>query len=337
MDNIFNNYEITEKKNNFSIVINIVTCFVCCSLGLLVFFKLLRMFNYDELYKRGFLQLSVLIFVVAMVAVFFVVRKFDIDFEKPTATILIVMSLAVIIFSVILFFNASEILFYILAVILLTGDLLLCILTKLTAKTKIIAIIISVLSLITINSVACKNLEYQAENYYFSLNNVYVTDDFSDRNCYKGNIDEGDYNNIQQIVNDVYTHQMMPIKSVNEWEEMFNQLSVKESTENNITGLMCSDNEYNSSFFKDNSLFLCLLPLENANDYVSIDDIVVADGMTSLRYTYYKDSSAQNMGEGFILTVIAVDKENEELLRNASYITDLDGETVCSKKTVVEV
>lgn len=337
MDNIFSNYEIPEEKNNFSVVINIVTCFICGSLGLLAFLKLLRMFNYDELYKRGFLQLSVLIFIITMVAVFFFVRKFDIDFEKPTAIILLVMSSAVIIFSVILFFNASELLFYILAVILLIGNLLLCILTRLTVKTKIIAIIISVLSLITINSVACRNLEYQAEHYYFSLNNVYVTGDFSDRNCYKGNIDEGDYNNIQQIVNDVYTHQMMPIASVNQWEEMFNQLSVKESTENTIKRLMGSGKEYNDLFFKDKSLFLCLLPLESANDYINIDDIVVANGMTSLRYTYYKDLSDQNMGQGFILTVITVDKENEELLRNASYITDLSGETVCSKKKVVEV
>lgn len=319
MDNIFNNYEITEKKNNFSIVINIVTCFVCCSLGLLAFLKLLRMFNYDELYKRGFLQLSVLIFVVAMAVVFFVVRKFDIDFEKSTAIILLVMSSAIIISSVILFFNASDILFYILAVVLLIGDLLLCILTRLTVKTKIIAIIISVLSLITINSIACENLEYRVAQYYFSLNNAYITGYFSDRNCYKGNIDEGDYNNIQQIINDVYTHQMMPIKSVDEWEAMFNQLSIEKSTENNIRVLMCSDKEYDETFFKDNSLFLCLLPLENAGDYISIDDIVVADGMTSLRYTYCKDSSQQNVGEGFILTVIAVDKKNEELLRNASF------------------
>lgn len=337
MNNIFNNYENTEEKNNFSVVINIVTCFVCGSLGLIAFLKLLRMFNYDELYNRGFLQLSVLIFVVAMVAVFFVVRKFDIDFEKPTATILMVMSLAVIISSVILFFNASDIIFYILAVVLLIGNLLLCILTKLTVKTKIIAIIISVLSLITINSIACKNLKYQTDQYYFSLNNVYVTGDFSGRNCYKGNIDEGDYNNIQQIVNDVYTHQMLPIKSVNQWEEMFNQLSVEKSTQNNVQGLLCSGKDYDDLFFKDKSLFLCLLPLENANDYIDIDEIVVADGMTSLRYTYYKDLSAQNMNEGFILTVITVDKENEELLRNASYITDLDRETVCSKKKVIEV
>lgn len=337
MDNIFNNYEITEKKNNFSVVINIVTFFVCGSLGLIAFLKLLRMFNYDELYKRGFLQLSVLIFVLTMMAVFFVVRRFDIDFEKPTAVILLVMSSAIIVSSVTLFFNPSDILFYILAVLLFIGDLLLCILTRLTVKTKVIAVIISVLSLITINSIACKDLKYQADQYYFSLNNAYITGDYSGRNCYKGNIDDRDYNNIQQIINDVYTHQMLPIKSVNEWEEMFSQLSVEDSTENAIRGFMCSGKKYDDIFFKDNALFLCLLPLENANDYINVDNIVVADGMTSLRYTYYKDSSAQNMGEGFILTVITVDKENEELLRNASYITDLDGETVCSRKTVIEL
>ena len=107
MNNTFNNYEFPEERNNFSVVINVVTCFVCGSLGLITFLKLLRMYNYDELYKEGYLQLSLLIFIAAMLAVFFIVRKFDIDFEKPTAAILLLMSSAIIIFSVILFFNAS--------------------------------------------------------------------------------------------------------------------------------------------------------------------------------------------------------------------------------------
>lgn len=337
MNNAFNNYEFPEERNNFSVVINVVTCFVCGSLGLITFLKLLRMYNYDELYKEGYLQLSLLIFIAAMLAVFFIVRKFDIDFEKPTAAILLLMSSAIIIFSVILFFNASNILFYALVFILLVCDLLLCIFTHLTIQTKVIAIIISVVSLITVNSIACKNLEFKADQYYFSLNNIYTSDTSDNRTYCKFNIPEEDYDNIQQSVNDFYTHQMLPITSVNEWEDMFDKLSIGKNTQNDVHELLSAGKNYDDAFFKDNSLFLCLLPLENANDYVNIDKIVVAEGMTSLRYTYYKNTSAQNAGKGFILTVITVDKKNEELLKKASYITDIDGETVCSKKTVVEV
>lgn len=337
MNNSFNDYEFSKKSNNFSTVINIVTCFVCGSLGLITFFKLLRMYNYDELYKEGYLQLSLLIFIAAMLAVFFIVRKFDIDFEKPTAVILLLMSSSIIISSVILFFNAANILFYVLVFILLVCDLLLCILTHLTIQTKVIAIIISVVSLITLNSISCKSLEFKADQYYFSLNNIYTSNTSENKTYCKFNIPEEDYDNIQQSVNDFYTHQMWPITSVNEWKEVFDLLSVEKSTQNNVHGLLSNGKNYDDAFFKDNSLFLCLLPLENANDYINIDNIVVADGMSSLRYTYYKNTSAQDVGKGFVLIVITVDKKNEELLGKASYITDIDGETVCSRKTVVEV
>lgn len=159
-DFIIYNYIIDKeiKKNNFQRVINFVTSGICFSLGLLLFLRMIRLFDYSEL-LNGYLQVSLLIFILLMVIAFLVIRKFDIDFDKTTAVLLIVAMFTVDITAVVLFFFSIPALMYICIGALALINILIFVKSKLQLKTKFIILGVNVLSVLLINSGDCNTFK----------------------------------------------------------------------------------------------------------------------------------------------------------------------------------
>lgn len=155
-DFIVYNYIIDKeiKKNNFYKVINFVTSGICFSLGLLIFLRIIRFFDFEEM-LNGYLQFTLLIFILLMVIAFFVIRKIDIDFDKITAVLLVIAMLAVNATAVVLFFWHLPALMYICMGVLIFINILLFIKAKLLFKTKLIIFVVSIVSVLLINSFAC--------------------------------------------------------------------------------------------------------------------------------------------------------------------------------------
>lgn len=354
----------TQSKDYSKLWVNIVATLMCGSVLAVIFARILRFFNFNTLIKSGIFTVLLLALVILIVLVFFLIRKIDIEYElEPdnTAKItLAIMSVATLITVPIVFFYPFEWLLYVLAIVYIVCIVILCITQEWSIKVKLLIALVCGIVMWLSGGIACKSLEFTVKEYlyftdsttagYNTVNNTNT--DNNERFFTVAGKDECFY--WWQSMCNFYAFQDMTIGSVQDLS-MFNAScrsykfsdsvyfsGLERYTDYNLDGSYPEELIGAEEYFTDNSLFVIAIKLQHPQDRVEINDLILANGMASLDYTYYDNyankDSIQNDNNEFscVLAVLEIDKENEKLIqKSANLVDELTGEIVNGRKNMV--
>ena len=355
----------TQNKDYNTLWTNIVVTLTCSGILAVIFARVLRFFNFNTLVSSGIFTALLLALVILIVLVFFLIRKIDIDYviepDITTKITLAIISVATLITVPIVFFYPFEWLLYELAIVYIVCIVILCITQKWSIKVKLLIALVGGIVMWLSGDIACKSLDFTVKEYlyftdistagYNTVNNTNA--DNKERFFTVSGKDECFY--WWQSMCNFYAFQDMTIGSVEDLS-MFNAScrsykfsdsmyfsGLEEYTGYSLDGSYPENLRGAEAYFTDNSLFVIAIKLEHPQDRVEINDLILANGMASLDYTYYNNhktnkDSIQNENNEFscVLAVLEIDKENEKLIqKSANLVDELTGEIVNGRKNIV--
>ncbi|HHZ06332.1 MAG TPA: hypothetical protein GX401_06050 [Clostridiales bacterium] len=316
-----------EKKVKYTFVTNMMCLSVCVTILLVMFLWAFRKFINNEQLMKGYLGLLVMIFLCFGLVGFFIIKRLNINIEKNDIILLISLTVLLDICGILLFCYAAPGLYYVGVFLTIVINVLIYIFAHIKAVTKAIISIVSVALLFFLSALSLTALPFTADYYYFTYGNTYKADTAYNENShfYTDELSQFDYEFIAWKISDMYGSQVMSIKNTEDMEWFYSNIGVEQGIEGNVKRLFTAGKQYDDEFFANNTIFLCVVPLESRNDRINFNALNVAENTLVLDYTYYTEKNDTEINsEGICVAAITLNKNDAEKLSKVSYISTYD-------------